>query len=409
MDKTDSDWENWKSLFDLNFSVSMERQMETKKGNLMNEHGPKSSSPALNKTIDSGLSFELFQTPGPGPKAEIGDIWHLPFIGYKRLPRYLAGLTLLRNQKAIKQDHHEYWRATGAFASQYVTLNRGADHSEIEPPALGDLNVDIVRDLCLLLQLLELRTIGKSRERLYMSHRKKSSPTTLDYIWTRLGTYTYQISSVYSSAVLEGLLRRRSSVLTSSGLLKEDDNISKNKKERAKELMNGNRAFIFDALRLWLEFDASDSTKRTIVEIEDLANFKHTPSDSSILSQYLTEGELPDQIPADSLATTKEIDKQIEEIIPKKDGFFFNLRDIRNRAAHREEFIRSMCAVITSVACLVFWDSVSRTTFDKLKNTIDLMNTQSRNSNHPYPLFSDRKSSDFTPDCFYGPWLKSLY
>lgn len=405
MNKRQWDWDDWKSLFDRNFNISMDEPIEATGESLANEPRTDTSGPGVNATLNAGAVFELFQTAGSGRKAEVGDIWHMPFIGYKRIPRYLAGLTLLReDRKPIRQDHHEYWRAAGAFASQFMSLPQVRMDLEGKPRLRGDLDIDMLRDLCVLLQLLESRTIGESLKRSYFLQRE--DPPPLQQTWMRMGTYVYQIGSVNSAAVLEGLLRRRSSVLTSDGTRKDDGEIEKDKLDRADELINRRRAYIFDALRIWLEFDATDQVKRTIVEIENLADSEYTPSDDSIRSQY-SSGEIPDRTPADLLNIDQNIDKEIEELI-SKDGFFFDLRDVRNRAAHREGFIRSMCSVITSVACLVFWDAIDETTFKRIKEMIRSNQTQAGVSDHPYAGFSNRRDSDFTPPCFYGPWLRTF-
>lgn len=407
MSKEQWTWDDWKSLFDMNFSISMDQLIQGPEDELTEEHDPESSSPALNKTLDAGNTFNLFQTPGPGARANIGDIWYMPLIGYRRLPRYLTALTVLPDShKPIKQDHHEYWRATGAFVSQFISNYRGLQEFGREAPLKGDLNIDILRDLCILLQLLESRTIGKSFEQYYLLYTDNPSPSDLDYTWMRMGTYCYQMGSVYSSAILEGLLRRRSSVLTSNGKPKDADEIGQDKLERTKALMNQNRAYLFDALRLWLEFDADDEVKRTVIEIEDLGGSQYTPSDEPISRRYYLGEELPEQTPADLLNTNKNIDQKVEDLIPKS-GFFYDLREARNVAAHREGFVRSMCSVITSLSCLVFWDAIDEPTFGNLRDFMSASKRQ-KTSENPHNWLVDRKGSDFTPECFYGPWLRTL-
>ena len=338
--------------------------------------------------------------------SEPGDGWRLSLRDLRRIPRWLIAITACTSTNTVTEDHREYWRITAEFGIVWrVLLNRQlsdeSNHNKIpgEPeedtnfPQIIDgktqLDRNIINDLCLLIRLVELKQFDTFSEK------------DIHPVLTELSRYSDRLGSTYGFSVLEGLLRRRCSHFNTDGKIK--NSCKPEQRDFLKGIMRPNdRIYLTEGFRLVESIYATDDTRKTLVEIDRLPTIEMDKSTNFDDTSFFIR-EMND------LVDNHEINHPDGPLIGHhNEGLFLDeLRILRNSELHREDLAQSSSAIIVTLCCLLFWDSLTEYQFRILRKLIpESLQFHREIPGSTGPLLS--KSHLFEPGSFYK-YISTFY
>jgi hypothetical protein len=347
-----------------------------------------------------------------------GEALSLELEMYRLLPRNLCAMTLMSSWNLISSSHREYWRATGAFVSEYLrqspdqVIMQWMVEQDIEyddellagiEPALDD---DILNELCLLIELALLDDFEHPSPPSNLFHQignlflqdeitsEEKNQILYDFhnrfhpVLRRIATNNHNLCVTYGYPVLEGLLRRHCAECDVNGEARTS--LTEQEENEFNSITEGGKVYCLPGLRLWESKNANPKTEQTLVQIDRL-NQQEDPSEKS-----------PEDLVSDINCSfnSSESAPRIRGHNDDEDGIMKLLHGYRNDAQHRQDVVESCTSVLVTLSCLVFWDSISDPEFKGLSRRIEskIGNPQSL----PYEV-GWRDVTSYSPKTFYRP------
>ncbi len=287
------------------------------------------------------------------------------------LPKFLCDVTLRTPDAEINADHFQYWSWTGCMMSihNYIQVSGDNESNNDASYAMTRFDSDILRDLSTLLQVSLMVKRAESLIAQGMdipAHLAKECNPSYSAVFID----SFRIVIRMSTSILEGLLRRRCNALNKDGSLKRNfknlttiermeeagQEVSDDLREVVEEhkriasYVNGERAYLWEALPLWHNEYAKPATKKALDSID---NFTKEKKDNmrSLLGSYMTT-----------------ISKELEKYNNEKSLFSF-LNAVRNPTAHNEQIFHSLGSIFVNLCCMVFWDQFPDAFYENHKKT----------------------------------------
>lgn len=356
------DWERrWKPQFDKRIASLLEMYEHEMGDAAFNTPHQEMESP----------SFHAAHNPTQvGPDWSVldkGSGWYLSLSSQRRLPRYLSAITLFSGGNRVTEDHFEYWRCTGAYASMVSELAAFSLGQEVRifdgspdsvhnlPGSQVQLSESMLNDLCILLQL---SILGEYTTEVHMPEWALGY-FEMNPILERLVTNWSVLSATQGFPVLEGLL----------------------KEQRGEP--NDDETSFFWSLKKWLEQVENTETKKTIVEIDRLGQVDIEDKPEAVVKSI---NELLD----------KETLNSEDHLIRSNVGLLWELRQRRNDAQHRNQTVRGVAVVVVTLCCLIFWNAINENTFQNLRKRIQTEVEQDMDRQQQV-----LRRGRFYPDSFY--------
>lgn len=238
----------------------------------------------------------------------------------QRLPEYLCELTVRSEDSEICLDHFEFWAWTGAVSS-YLRLF--GDHP---------ISEDSLGNVCLLIQssLLTLRN----------RQFWKAEPYWHNPSYLALLIDNFNLVTLMGYPTIEGLLRRHCDETCPDGT------VQSGYESTYDNYVHRSHAYIGDLLELWQEENASSqAVQDSLDNIDDFAN----SFDSELQQTFQNLGFLD---------------------IQNSDSFLDILRQLRNANLHGETSTQAIGSILTTLSCLVIWDSLDSSSYQQVRNTV---------------------------------------
>lgn len=247
-------------------------------------------------------------------------------------------MNYVHDDNYIFNDHIEYWRCTGAYASVCETHPVGGF---FEDPK------EHLRELCSLIKILLLDDFSRPPK------SRNYDPKHMSI--QNLQIHHLQIATVYGFAILEGLLRRYLREIDTEGG-KVKSHIPDGHPIR--QLLGNNSVGILEGVRLWANTVAVESTCRTLGQIDRLCQLD------------LTDTNTPASARLEELFDLEENIRNEEDVVTRN-GVISELHyKGRNPSQHREKILKGIVAPVVTLCCLLFWDGITPTQFSRMRNRI---------------------------------------
>ncbi|WP_423743189.1 hypothetical protein V5735_08790 (plasmid) [Haladaptatus sp. SPP-AMP-3] len=271
-----------------------------------------------------------------------GVVHDLSLSELREFPRYLCDVSLRAKNFVVTAEHYSYWSWTLAFV-QYLRRNSNVFEKITNPyhpdPAPSPGSANLINDMFLMHRLLNLP--------LRMS-APYPNPSVENYIQNSLRLTndiseidTLRLFSPVSLALLDGLVCRHCSrFLTIDGRLENPPVSSPWSSNHSSKSGVG----YHDRLQLWRYHVANPTTNDTLAQVDDISRYesKHLKSLSGVIDS--------------------------DEDIGEMDHFLQILSNQRHYNVHGEGSSVSILPITFSLCCLIFWDAIEQSDFDKYRS-----------------------------------------
>lgn len=311
--------------------------------------------PPFSQLLPPSSRTQIFNTSSIGNVHGKLPVHKLTVDDLRRFPRYLCDALLKPNRILIPGDHYLFWAWTGAFF-RYLTGKPSAGdwdfHSAGPPPGMegvpiqsmesrpgrygphiwGEKYKTVIEDFFTLLHMMLLPIRELSRPTETRAQIYSLNPSYLG-IQKDLG-YKFATGSGFS--ILEGILRRRCKEVDQNGIVKSGHG-PLNLSHRGNPIGEGGRVYLYDALMLWKEENASPLVEQTLEEIDDVSRY-------NINSLVLKFGGLEYNDLTHHHLSSPSLLKGIKEQ--------------RNYNIHGEDSTMAIGAIVLTLCCLALWDEL---------------------------------------------------
>ena len=282
-------------------------------------------------------------------------------------PKFLCDVTLRTPDAEINEDHFQYWAWTGCMMAIHNHIQTvGDDYSSF---VMTSFDSDILRDMSTLLQL---GLIMKREESVIALGADMPTYLTRRYnpSYGAIFTDSFRIVTRMATSILEGLLRRRCKALNDDGTLADSfQNILDleemeergqevgeglrevvEEKERIASYVNGNTAYLWEALPMWHNEYTEPATREALNGISTFSD-EVKENMESLLGDYM-----------------ETIMDNLEQY-DSEDNFFAFLNQVRNPVAHNQQIYHSLGSIFVNLCCMVYWDQFPDAFYEDHRDT----------------------------------------
>lgn len=270
------------------------------------------------------------------------DILELSLSDLRRFPQILCDVTLKSPDNADILDSYVYWAWTAAFMNEVHGRAVGSPFSRLNP--LIDMMLFSIR-----FQELDLMSLN------YRMGNQNGSKPMLFQMWELFKWLNPSMSSTALGAtriapplgfsILDGLISKHCERLTKDGRVKRDTLPSPWRPPS--DPMNGGANY-HDRIQIWIHYDSADQTAETLKQINDLTRYS------------------PSQI----IETFRDVNGVVNSELKSTQNFFRVLEYERNKNVHGREESIAISSIVTTLCCLIFWDSVKPDSFQMHRNHV---------------------------------------